>query len=332
MNPVYVMEQGAVIRRSSRSLVVTKDDSRILQIPVIKIDRLLVFGQVQLTTQAIELLLEEGIDVSFLSASGRLRGQLMAAVSKNNILRLSQYERANNEQFLVMTARSIVQGKILNGRALLRRYSRNHPESEYTKELEIIESVLDGLLRYKSVARLMGCEGVASAAYFRAFGRMFRRDLQFAERSRRPPKDPVNALLSLGYTMLTNEILSLVVAHGLDPYLGFLHGIVYGRPSLALDLVEEFRHPVIDRMTLNLINNKVLESGDFVKTDEGGFVLQPASLRRYFEFYENRMHEPEGRKKSGVTETIRDIARGQVRKMASAIKNGTHYAPYRFEG
>lgn len=300
--------------------------------PVIKIDRLLIFGQVQLTTQALELLLEEGIDVSFLTGNGRLRGQLLASTSKNIILRLAQYERAQDEHFQVMTARDIVQSKIANGRALLLRSSRNHPEYDCSKEIAVMDSIQHSLGRYKSVPRLMGCEGVASAAYFRAYGKFFRRELQFSERSRRPPKDPVNALLSLGYTMLTNELMGLVVAHGLDPYLGFLHGIVYGRPSLALDMVEEFRHPLIDRITLNLINNQVLESEDFVRTDEGGFIMQPASLKRYFEFYEKQLREPVGRKKDGSQENCRDIFKRQVRKMAVAIKNGTPYRPYKFEG
>ena len=331
MNPLYIIEQGAVVRRSSRTLVVTKENLKILQMPVIKIDRVLIFGQVQLTTQALDLLLEEGIDVGFLSVNGRLRGQLLAAASKNNILRLAQYERVTDPEYQAMMAREIVRGKLLNGRSLLQRYARNYPEMETDKELVIIEEMLGRLERQKNVERILGCEGIATAAYFRVFGKMFRRDLQFSERSRRPPKDPVNALLSLGYTMLTNELFGLITAHGLDPYMGFLHGIVYGRPSLALDIVEEFRHPVVDRMTLNLVNNQILEMKDFVKNEDGGMILQPEALRRYFQFYEQRMREPLARKRSAETISIRDILRQQVQKMARAIKQGVRYKPNLFE-
>lgn len=331
MNPIYIVEQGAVVRRSSRTLVVTKENIRIFQVPVIKIDRVLVFGQVQLTTQALDLLLEEGIDVGFLSTNGRLRGQLLAAASKNNILRLAQYERVTDTEYPARTAREIVRGKLMNGLALIRRYARNYPEIDAGKEIKTIEEMLQRLGRQKNVAHILGCEGIATAAYFRIFGRMFRRELQFSERSRRPPRDPINALLSLGYTMLTNELFGLITAHGLDPYMGFLHGIVYGRPSLALDIVEEFRHPVVDRMTLNLINNQVLELKDFVKSEEGGFILQNEALRRYFEFYEQRMREPVVRKKSGGAMTLRDLLRHQVKRMAQVIKQGLLYKPHLFK-
>ena len=160
---------------------------------------------------------------------------------------------------------------------------------------------------------------------------MFRKELTFQERTRRPPKDPVNAILSLGYTMITNEILGLVIAHGLDPYIGFLHGIVYGRPSLALDLVEEFRHPVIDRLTLHLFNHNVLTSEDFSKVEQNGIYLTNDGLKKYFQFYEKRLKAPLEHKEPDATINIRSIIKRQVHRMATNIQNREIYHPFSME-
>jgi len=326
MNPVYITEQGAVVRQSSKTLVITKDDKKITQIPLLQIDRLLLFGNIQLTTQAINLLLKEGVDVSFLTLSGKLRGRLIATESKNIILRLAQYERYLDDEFQLNQARAIVSGKISNGRALILRYRRNHPDLNFSKEIELIEQTLNKLPRNQTVNSLMGAEGIATAAYFRCFGQMFRKDLIFTQRTRRPPKDPVNAILSLGYTMITNEILGLVIAHGLDPYIGFLHGIVYGRPSLALDLVEEFRHPIIDRLTLNLFNNELLTQDDFKPVAENGIYLTSEGIKKYFQLYEQRLKSPF---KKNEPDNFRSVMKRQVLKMAKSIQNLQPYKPFK---
>ena len=291
----------------------------------------MLFGNIQLTTQTINLLLQEGIDVSFLTLNGKLRGRLVASESKNVILRLAQYERYLDDEFQLTQARAIVKGKISNARAMILRHLRNHPELNFSKEIELIEQTLRKLDRNQTVNSLVGAEGIATAAYFRCFGQMFRKELIFTERSRRPPKDPVNAILSLGYTMITNEILGLVIAHGLDPYIGFLHGIVYGRPSLALDLVEEFRQPIIDRLTLHLFNHKVLTTEDFQKVKQNGVYLTNDGLKKYFQFYEKRLKAPLKHKESDSTANMRSIMKQQVHRMAKSIQNREMYNPFSME-
>ncbi len=323
MNPIYICEQGAMIRQKSQTIYVEKKGEKLLQWPLIQIERLCLFGNIQISTQALSLLLDNGIDVAFFSFSGKLRGRLIATESKNVILRLAQYERYLDEAFQLALVRRIVQAKINNSRLFLQRFLSHHPNAPIHEEIKSLLDIFPTLPQQKSVSSLRGCEGIAAAIYFRAFGKLFRNNLQFQQRSRRPPKDPVNALLSLGYTLLTNEMLGLLLANGLDPYIGFLHGIVYGRPSLALDMIEEFRQPVIDRLTLRLFNKNIFQPTDFQNLDEQGCLLQETSLKKYFLHYEKSMRNPTIQGKS-----IREIMRRQVRRLCESIQHRKEYHPY----
>ena len=327
MSAIYITEPGCMIRISSRHLIVTKGKERKLQMPLIKVERILLFGSSQITAPAVAALLDEGIEICYLSSNGRFRGKLQPAESKNVLLRVAQYERYLDEEFTVNLARTIVRGKVANGRALILRYQRNYPDIDFSGELKTIEQTLANLPSQKTVNSLMGSEGIATAVYFKAFGKMFRGDLRFETRSRRPPKDPVNAVLSFGYTMLTNEMFSLITAHGLDPYIGFLHGLSYGRPSLPLDLVEEFRHPFIDRFTLSLFNNGVLTESDFRPVENKGIYLNKDALQRYFEHYERRVKEKFNIGKSEEEKSYRDLFRLQVNKLSNTIMKGEKYEP-----
>ncbi len=230
MSAIYVTEPGCQVRVSSRQVIVTKGKERLLSMPLIKVERLLLFGPIQVTAQAVNILLDEGVDITYLSSKGRFRGKIQPAESKNVLVRVAQYERFLDEDFTVALARTFVSAKVSNGRALILRYQRNYPDIDFSAEIKSIENNLNKLKEQNSVAAIMGMEGTSTATYFKAFGKMFRTAFRFEKRTRRPPKDPVNAVLSFGYTMLTNEMYSLITAHGLDPYIGFLHGLSYGRP------------------------------------------------------------------------------------------------------
>ncbi|MBE0479186.1 CRISPR-associated endonuclease Cas1, partial [Candidatus Aerophobetes bacterium] len=270
MTTVYLTEQGTVLRKKSRRLVVTKGKEVIKEIPAFKIERVLIFGNIQITTQTLSFLLQSGIETSFLSLNGKFRGRLAPLESKNVFLRIAQYERYLDNHFATEHAKKIVEAKIKNCRTVVRKYSSIHPEVDFAKTLKTLDELLIRLSTREKVATILGIEGQATAVYFRAFGKMCRRDLQFLKRTRRPPKDEVNALLSFGYTLITNEIFSILSAIGFDSYIGYLHGINYGRPSLALDMVEEFRQPVIDRFTLKLINKKIFTTEDFEEKEKKG--------------------------------------------------------------
>jgi CRISPR-associated protein Cas1 len=170
----------------------------------------------------------------------------------------------------------------------------------------------------------MGLEGAITGTYYRCFGRMIRKGFSFERRTRRPPLDPVNALLSLGYAMITNEIAALLESAGFDPFIGFLHGFRYGRQSLPLDLVEEFRHSVVDALTLNLLNKCSFKQDDFYRAEDGACFLQKEAFKRYLTFYEEHLDKPRGEEKK----SFRDLFKIQVEKIEKAVLNNQEYDPF----
>ena len=330
MSTLYLVEQGAKLSKTSERLLVEKDGKVLLEVPALKVERILIYGNIQLTTPAMVFLLERGIDTSFLSIYGRFRGRLAPKISKNVLLRVAQFEKSNDEKFKTELARRILRGKIKNTRMVLTKYASNHPEVNFTSYIVELERHIMSLERKEKVSTLLGVEGQASAVYFTAFPKMIRSDLGFVIRSRRPPKDPVNSLLSFCYTLLTNEIDSLLCAVGFDSYIGYLHGINYGRPSLALDMVEEFRH-LAERFTLFLINNGVIKVEDFEKKDEG-FYLKERARREFFTQYEKRMLKKFYYPELERNVSYREIFRHQVYKLARTIQEGGEYKPFQAIG
>jgi len=327
MSTIYIVEQGAVLKKESRRLVVEKEDRILLEIPDFKIERILLFGNIQITTQTMKFLLESGIETSFFSIHGKLMGRLAPIESKNIILRMAQYERYKDEEFKLWLAKILVEGKIKNAKALLLRYMRNHPEVDFSQAIEGLEGCLKELPNKTKVSSTVGVEGRASAIYFECFGKMFRKELQFTTRTRQPPLDPVNSLLSLGYTLVTNEMFSMVSGLGFDPYIGYLHEINYGRPSLALDLIEEFRHSIIDRLTLEIINKEVLKIEDFEEV-EGGIYLKDEPRKKYFVHYESRMQKMFIEEKSGEKVNFRKLFQLQAQKFSHTLQEKVPYKPF----
>lgn len=324
-----MVEQGAVVQKEGERLVVRKDGRPLASVPVFKVDSVVVFGGVQVSTQAMALLLTSGVELAFMSMDGRLKGRLIPAESRNVILRLQQYERYHDLAFRLRVARAVVRGKLLNARALILRYLRNHPDAPLSDPLGALENSLARIDSARDLDSLRGMEGQGTAAYFTAFARMVTGELRFSGRSRRPPGDPVNALLSLGYSLLTHEMFGALAARGLDPYLGFYHDVRYGRPALALDLVEEFRAPVVDRMVLSLVNRRVLGPDDFEEREEGGVFLTKEAFRRFLAAYEERLGGPGP---AGVEGGWRAAFREQVGRLVRAVRWGAPYEPVRVEG
>lgn len=328
MAPLYVVEQGAVVQKEGERVVVRKDGQLLLSVPVFKLESVVVFGGVQITTQAMALLLANGIEVSFMSVDGRLKGRLLPAESRNVLLRLQQYERYHDGSFRLRVAREIVRGKLHNARALVLRYMRNHPEAQLEEQVGAVEEAMAQAQEAGDLDSLRGIEGKEAAAYFRAFGQMVRGELTFSGRSRRPARDPVNALLSLGYSLLTRELFGAVAARGLDPYLGFYHDVRYGRPALALDLVEEFRAPIVDRLVLALVNRRVFRPEDFEEGEEGGVLLSKEGFRRFLQSYEERVSGPA----PGGAGGWREVFREQVGRLVRTVRWEETYEAVRVEG
>jgi len=326
MSTVYLDEQGSEVKKKGELLIIKKDDKTIAEIPLAQLDRMVIIGNVQISTQALALLFDKEIPVSFITTYGNYRGKLKPPTHKNVILRLKQYECYNDKTFRLNHSKEIIRGKLKNGKIFLQKHSRNNPEISINREIEEIEALLQNLGFASSIKELMGLEGAAAKAYFRGFGMLVKKEFTFKRRTRRPPKDPVNALLSLGYTLLFNEMLSAVESLGFDPYLGFLHEVEYGRPSLAVDMVEEFRF-LIEGLTLTLINKEILSRDDFIEQDNGGFYLHEKGREEFYRQYEKKITtevqykiipSPHGGEGSNLN--YRRIFHYQVESLARVIK------------
>jgi len=328
---LYVHEQGASIRRVQMRLKVVRGSEVLQVVRVRDLERLVLFGNIDLTASAMALLLDEGIETVLLSGTGRFRGRLEPGEGKNVFLRQSQYLKHADTSFRLDHARIIVAGKIRNARRLIYRHSRNFPNDEYGDTLNELDASIERLAGQDSIDKILGVEGNAAQVYFSCFGSMLKGDLEFNGRSRRPPKDPVNAALSFGYTLLCTELVGLVAAHGLDPYVGVLHDLHYGRPSLALDLLEEFRQPAVDRLVLTLINLRVLQATHFEPHGDTGVYLNEVGRQRFLSYYHRSLDEPFVCKDYEGADRIafRQLMQRQVLRIRQAIEQDIPYEPYR---
>jgi CRISPR-associated protein Cas1 len=278
-------------------------------------------------------LMEHGIELAILTRTGRLVGQLTSPSTKNIELRLRQFRRYDDPQFRLEYAKSLVTAKIANSRNLLQSYAGNHPEEAPSEAMTALNRLQAEPQSAENLDSLRGIEGTAARIYFAALGKMIRTDLPFDGRHKRPPTDPVNALLSLGYTMLFNEISSLLDGLGFDPYLGYFHVADYGRASLAADLMEPFRAPVVDHFTLNLLNLGMFKIDDFKENPHGEAVyLQREALQRYFDEYEKFLNREFVHPGLGRATTYRACFRQQAEHLALVLKDDIPFQAFRLEG
>jgi CRISPR-associated protein Cas1 len=322
---LYITEQGAKLKKEDKRIVIEKDENIIFEIPDFKIEKVFIFGNVQITTQAIKFLLTSGIDTSFFTVYGKFIGKLQPIESKNVFLRISQFEKYKSEEFKTEISKKIVEGKIKNAKNSLLKYQRNHPEVDFSSHIEEIDRNLEELKRKNSVNSIMGIEGRSSAIYFECFGKMILKNFSFPGRQPRNPKDPVNSLLSFGYSILTSEVFSILCATGFDPYLGFLHSVDYGRPALALDLMEEFRQPLIDRLVLEIINKEIIKEDGF-KEEEDKIYLNEKSIKEFLGQYERRMLTEITYEEEKMN--YRKLIYHQIKKFEKTILENAEYQPF----
>lgn len=322
MTVLYLVEQGATLRKSGDVLVVEKQGVELQHVPAIKVQQVVIFGNISITTQAIGYLLENGIDTVFLSSRGRYHGRLVSPESKYGELRRLQLAAATDEGFRLSVARATITGKLKNQRTMLMRYGRQSHDSELERAVNSIEVYLGNVQTARTLDELRGFEGNATAFYFGAFKRLLREDLGFRLRVRRPPTDPVNSLLSFGYTLLAYAMQSAIHTVGLDPYIGFLHSTEYARPALALDMMEEFRCILVDSVVLRLLNTGQLSLDDFEIGDEGSraVLIREDGKKRFLSAYEDRMNTEIAYPLDGRKVTYRRSLELQVRQFARLIR------------
>lgn len=327
---LYITEQGATVRKTGDRLIVERQGEKLLDVECHKIEAILIFGGVQVTTQAIDELFYHGIELAFLTIDGRLKGQLTPVKAKNVELRMAQYRRYCDPDFALATAKTFVAGKIANSLKLIKNYLSNYPEADLDREAKALRAYQLEASRQESMEGLLGLEGSAARVHFSALAKMFRSDeLRFPGRRSRPATDPINALLSFGYTLVCREIQSILDAVGFDPYIGFLHQLDYGRPSLALDLLEEFRPALVDRLTLALINRKELVADDFYSDQESGACyLKREAMRKYFQKYEGWLNREFTDAATGQATTFRKAFLAQAHRAANHILGKDEYQPF----
>ncbi len=298
LNTLYVITQGAYLTREGETIVVRQQEEIKLRVPVGTLTGVVCIGNVACSSAIFGLCAETGVGLSFLTETGRFLGRVSGPVNGNVLLRRAQYRAADNEESCVSIVRSLLLAKIANCRISVLRAAREQTDSVQAENLQQaaarLLSSLNDAERGGSVDLLRGIEGDAAKVYFGVFDNLIvadRQNFAFRGRSRRPPLDNVNALLSFVYTLLVHDVATALECVGLDPAVGFLHKDRPGRPSLALDLMEELRPVLADRLALSLINRKQLAASDFRSPEGGGVFLQDDARKSVLVAWQKRKQE-----------------------------------------
>lgn len=299
MTILYVVTPGASIRkRGERIRVLSPDDELLADVEARHLEHVCMLSSVQVTTQALAEMLEHGVELAILSSRGQLLGQLTPPLAKNIALRRAQFDKERDPAFALAQAREVVAAKVSNQREVLARHGLDEPgeQAETRQAAGTIEQMLRQIPDVTDMAVLRGIEGACARAYWGAFGAMLKADgVSFPGRRKHPAPDPVNGALSFGYVLLGNMLHALLDGLGFDPFLGFFHEESYGRASLALDLLEPFRAPVVDRFVVRAFNLRILRPDQFQDDGEGGLHLAPEALERFFREWEQTLHKLEVR-------------------------------------
>jgi CRISPR-associated protein Cas1 len=334
MRTAYIVEQGCQLHKDGNRLVVRRGREILRELLLEDLQQLVLMGNIILTPPVMDLLIRNRVDTVFLTQKGRFRGRLMTSYTKNVTLRQAQYTRLQDQEFARKVASSIVGGKLQNMYLLLLRYNRRLRDEGIGSAAASIRALRERLEEAPALEVIRGIEGAASRSYFSVFGKLLNaQGMEFRGRNRRPPLDPVNALLSFGYTMLANLLENQVNLVGLDPYLGALHETEYGRPSLVCDLMEEYRPVFTDTLVITLVNRKVIGKDDFVyrnvtdttyETEEElkekrPVEMKPEVMKGFIEIFERKLETRIQDPQSGNQVTYRYLVELQVRRFARLV-------------
>lgn len=346
MSVLYVTEQGAVIHKQGNRLIIRKMGQLIVSQLAFEVEQIVAFGNVQLTAPTVHYLLQQGIDTVFMSQGGRFRGRLQSFAGKNILLRQSQFRKSDDQEFVRDLAVRFAQGKIQNCRLHLRRQQQRLKDTSVEETLARLKGTLNRLERARSVDEVRGVEGSAAALYFDCLPLLLTNpELPFRGRTRRPPRDPVNAALSFGYGLLLGTITTALQVAGLDPYLGALHTPDNGKPALVLDQMEEFRPLLVDSMVVSAINRRQLVADDFryqdtpalpgaleadeeLRPDDYPVLLQPESIKKVIMLYESGLQRTVTYPRLGNNITYRQVCLEQARLLARHYQGQDTYTAF----
>jgi CRISPR-associated protein Cas1 len=275
LNTLYITRQSSYLHKERETIVIKQDGDKIAQFPALAVSNILCFGQVSVSPFLMGYCGEKNIGLSFYTEYGKFLARMQGKQTGNVLLRRTQYRWADDDLQSLSIARLMVAAKVTNTRAILMRELRNNGANELiTAVVKHLKASLRSINSAQNIPELIGIEGDAASSYFGIFNELLKvKGFNFPGRVRRPPTDPVNALLSFAYTLITHECASALQGVGLDPYVGFLHQDRPGRVSLAVDLLEEFRAPWADRFVLTLINRQQVKLKDFITEASGAVRL-----------------------------------------------------------
>lgn len=335
MRSLYIMEQGAYLRKDGETLRIERDGQVLETIPASGLTHLALAGRASLSGAVLDFLIRKKIDTVFMTIDGRFRARLLLDEAGHVALRQQQYIRLADKAYGLRIASAIVAEKLENQVRLLLRRATQLKIPELRATAAQIKALKVRLGQVKNTDEVRGVEGYGTRLFYGAFGLLIRNaKFRFIGRNRRPPKDPVNGMLSFTYMMFTNEVVNGLKSCGLDPYLGTLHEIAPGRPSLACDLVEEWRI-FAERLVLALINRQAVAPEDFVyrsakETGEGGLPVEmkPAMARALIAAYQKQLNAQLHYPPTGQETTVRWIIHSQCRRFAECLHEGKVYQPF----
>ncbi|MEG1254230.1 type I-C CRISPR-associated endonuclease Cas1c [Clostridium sp.] len=298
LNTLYITNPEAYISRDGENIVIKVENKEVMRRPIHILEGIVCFNYVGISPKLMKLCVDNNVSISFVNEFGRFMAKVTGEVKGNVLLRRTQYRYADDKEISLKISRNCILGKLVNCRTVLNRSLRDHEDKiDGNKVRNTIERLSLSIVNAKSCTcdeELRGIEGEAARNYFSAFNNLIlsqKEDFHFIERSKRPPMDNLNAMLSFAYTMLANDIQSALETVGLDPYVGFMHTDRPGRISLALDLMEELRPYMAERFVVSLINKKQITGSGFVKKESGGIIMDKDTKSIFLTAWQKRKQE-----------------------------------------
>lgn len=334
MSTLYLMQQGTTLKREQERFMIQPPKEAATEVPLREVQQILVFGNIQLTTAVISTCLEQPIPVIFLTQLGEYKGHLWSAEAADLVVETAQFQRRQEAEFQRGMAREIVQGKLWNSKQLLLRLNRKRQLADVAaviNQLDTDREAVSRLENTQTLDQIRGYEGAGAARYFSALNQLLvNPGFVLKERVFHPPTDPMNALLSFAYTLLFNNVFSLLLVEGLNPYLGHLHGAERPKPYLAFDLMEEWRSPVADTLVMKLVNQKILSPTDFTYPNQaGGVYLEGTARRLFLKHFDARLNEQLTHPDVQPQVSYRRAIQLQIQRYKRAVLGNQPYQPFR---
>ncbi len=325
LKTLYILRHGCVLGKQSERFTIRYRDESKQDIPAIHVDQIMVFGNAQITTQAMQFSLQKQIPIFLLSGKGHYYGVVDSFNTEPVLLHREQFLQADNSTFCLQLSAAIVHGKLANSRLILRRFARHHQAPALAQAAEQITGVIKQLKHADQLDQLRGYEGNAARIYFQALSATLDPQWQFHKRNKNPPLDPVNAMLSYGYTLLFYNVYTLLRARGLNPHVGYLHPLRQGHPALASDMMEELRSIIVDSVVLNIVLNNKLKPDDFILPQEHGeaCLLNKAARKVFIRHLETKLNARIRHPVSGLQLDYRRCIEHQINHLVSVIRQPT---------